>query len=248
MTVHPITIRICTTMKDFDACAVLQQRVWGFSELETTPSHIFMVAVRTGGLVLLASEGRRPVGFASGFAAMREGRAFFHSDMVGVLPQYQNRGIGRMLKLKQREEMLRRGCELIEWTFDPLALRNALLNITRLGIVSRRYIPNAYGSTSSPLHANLPTDRLVAEWWLRSERVEKILSRQNQSLSPQAVRISIPSDIAELRQRNVRKAKQVQSVMRRQFLHYFEQGFTVTGFELSGSFGTYLLEPGTNVH
>ena len=75
--------------------------------------------------------------------------------MLGVLPEYRNAGIGRRLKLRQREEALARGIELIEWTFDPLELKNAFFNIERLGAIVRRYTENQYGITASPLHGGL---------------------------------------------------------------------------------------------
>ena len=75
----------------------------------------------------------------------------------------------------QREEALARGFELIEWTFDPLEIKNAYLNIEKLGAIARRYTINQYGITSSPLQGGLPTDRLIAEWWLKSKRVETLL-------------------------------------------------------------------------
>src|SRR5205085_1868843 len=87
------------------------------------------------------------------------GQPYLHSHMLGVLPEYHNARIGRRLKLRQREEALSRGIALIEWTFDPLELKNAFLNIQRLGAIVRHYYPNQYGTTSSPLHGGLPTDR-----------------------------------------------------------------------------------------
>ncbi len=63
----------------------------------------------------------------------------------------------------------------MEWTFDPLEIKNAYLNIERLGAIARRYHVNQYGLTSSPLQGGLPSDRLVAEWWLKSKRVESLL-------------------------------------------------------------------------
>ena len=95
--------------------------------------------------------------------------------MLAVRLGYRNSGLGRRIKLLQREEALAHGFELIEWTFDPLEMKNAHLNLERLGAIARRYNINQYGTTGSPLHGGLPTDRLVAEWWLRSKRVETLL-------------------------------------------------------------------------
>ena len=96
--------------------------------------------------------------------------------MLAVAPEYRNRGVGKMLKLAQREDALARGIELIEWTFDPLEAKNAFFNIEKLGAIVRRYTPDFYGASTSPLHGNLPTDRLHAEWWLRTARVRSLLS------------------------------------------------------------------------
>src|SRR6266446_6786681 len=95
--------------------------------------------------------------------------------MLGVRKEHRNSGLGRRLKLLQREDALSRGIELIEWTFDPLEIKNSYLNIEKLGAIARRYNINQYGMTSSPLQGGLPSDRLVAEWWLKSKRVDSIL-------------------------------------------------------------------------
>ena len=115
-------------------------------------------------------------GFVLAYPGIRDGRPYLHSHMAAVLPEFRDLGIGRRLKLVQREDALARGIPLIEWTFDPLQTKNAYFNICRLGAVARRYLTDVYGSTSSPLHAGLPTDRLVAEWHLESERVVDILT------------------------------------------------------------------------
>src|SRR5207248_178956 len=84
---------------------------------------------------------------------------YLHSHMTGVLSNCRDRGVGRMLKLFQRDEALSRGIRLIQWTFDPLELRNAHFNLNRLGAICRQYLPNLYGTTTSPLHRGLATDR-----------------------------------------------------------------------------------------
>src|SRR5208283_845949 len=98
-------------------------------------------------------------------------KTYLHSHMLGVLPEYRDAGIGRTLKLTQRDEARARGIDLIEWTFDPLEIKNAFFNIERLGAIVRRFVLNQYGTTSSPLNAGLPTDRCTAEWWISSPRV-----------------------------------------------------------------------------
>ena len=99
----------------------------------------------------------------------REGLPAFPD--VGVQQDFRRRGIGKALKLAQRDEAIRRGIQRIEWTFDPLEIHNAYFNLERLGVICRRYIADAYGPSTSSLHGRLPTDRLVAEWHLTSPRV-----------------------------------------------------------------------------
>ncbi len=237
-----IQVRAMQEAREMGVCVGLQQRIWGYTPLDTVPDQIFIVAKKTGGQVLTAYDGETPVGFALAFAARREGLSYLHSHMVGVLPDYQNRGVGRLLKLGQREDALERGINLIEWTFDPLQLKNAHFNIERLGAIVRHYIPNLYGRTSSPLHAGLPTDRLVAEWWLRSQRVEDVLAGNPQSMRPDCDRIGIPANIRQICRDDPQTAEKIQSNVREQFLADIAHGRAAVGFEFNQERGTYLLE------
>src|SRR5215469_7027298 len=171
-----VTIRHCHTVPEFDQMVDLEIVVWGFGERDVVPSQMYVVAAKIGGQVLGAFLDDKMVGFTLAYPGIRDGRPYLHSHMAAVLPEYRDLGIGRQLKLAQRDDALARGIPLIEWTFDPLQTRNAYFNICRLGVVVRRYLLDVYGSTSSPLHCGLPTDRLVAEWHLASQRVKDILA------------------------------------------------------------------------
>ncbi|MEO6912229.1 MAG: GNAT family N-acetyltransferase, partial [Edaphobacter sp.] len=160
-----------TSLEHFERCVALQLAVWGYSDGDVIPSRVFLVAQRIGGQVIGAFDGDTIVGFAMALPGYRDGRSYLHSHMLAVLPEYRNAGLGRRLKLAQREDAIARGFDLMEWTFDPLEIKNAHLNIARLGAIVRRYRADFYGPSSSPLQGGLPTDRLYAEWWLRSPRV-----------------------------------------------------------------------------
>jgi predicted GNAT superfamily acetyltransferase len=237
-----IQIRALEDAQEMGVCVDLQQRIWGYAPLDTVPDQIFIVAKKTGGQVLTAYDGDVPVGFALAFAATREGLTYLHSHMVGVVEEYQNRGVGRLLKLAQREDALERGINLIEWTFDPLQLKNAHFNIERLGAIVRHYIPNLYGRTSSPLHAGLPTDRLVAEWWVGSQRVEDVLAGKSHQVSSHCARIAIPAGIRQICRDEPQSAEKAQSNVREQFLANIANGRSAVGFEFDKVQGTYLLE------
>ena len=72
-------------------------------------------------------------------------------------------GIGRQLKELQRGTLAARRVTRVLWTFDPLQARNAHLNINRLGVRVTEYVVNMYGTTRSPLHFGIATDRLIVE-------------------------------------------------------------------------------------
>jgi predicted GNAT superfamily acetyltransferase len=215
----------------------LEIRVWGFAERDVVPSQMYVVAAKIGGQVLGAFAGGTMAGFALAYPGIRHGKPYLHSHMVAVLPEFRDLGLGRQLKLAQREEALARGIPLIEWTFDPLQTKNAYFNICRLGAVARRYLTDVYGSTSSPLHAGLPTDRLVAEWYLDSPRVVDTLTGKAAARAPrvESVRIAVDGASPEV-------VAQVQAETREQFQKLFAAGYTVTGFEREPGGGSYILE------
>jgi len=244
-------VRNLHRLEDFERCIELERRVWGGADIDVVPLPIFVVSAEVGGQVLGAYAGREMVGFTLAMPGVRRGKPFLHSHMTAVVPEYQNRGVGRLLKMAQREEAIARGIPLVEWTFDPLELRNAYFNVERLGAIVRRYLPNCYGITTSPLHGGLPTDRLVAEWWLRSPRVEAALAgNRGEGIGERekaAVRIEVPKEIGELRQTDAAEAARIQSRIREEFVAAFRNGLAVTGFVVDENQGTYLLNEAKDV-
>lgn len=228
-----IELRRCHGIEEFRACVALQKEVWNFTDAELVPLRMFVVADKVGGQVMGAFEGDAMVGFALSVPGVRSGHSYLHSHMLAVRKDHRNGGLGRRLKLMQREDALARGIELIEWTFDPLEIKNAYLNIEKLGAIMRRYNINQYGITSSPLQGGLPSDRLIAEWWLKSKRVKTLLETgKNPAISSEAS-IEVPAEIyqwkAAVETRG--KAREVQERNREQFLRLFVQGLAVLGYE-----------------
>jgi predicted GNAT superfamily acetyltransferase len=223
------------------SCMNLQKRVWRGSDLDVVPHNIFVVAGRAGGLVLGAFERDNLVGFALAFPAVRQAHVYLHSHMTAVEPEFQGQGIGKRLKLAQRQYALARGFDLIEWTFDPLQPGNANFNIVHLGAIVREYLPNCYGSTTSALDSGLPTDRLVAEWWIREPRVEQILEGRPQPTT-QARRARVPRRIREICATDAEAARRIQRELRRELEELFQRSFAITGFERDAEYDSYLLE------
>lgn len=239
-----VEVRLCRGLDELNACVALQKEVWNFSDADLIPLRLFVVAEKIGGQVIGAFDAGQVVGFAMSIPGERGGKPYLHSHMLAVRESYRDCGIGRRLKLFQRDDALARGFELIEWTFDPLEIKNAWLNIEKLGAIARRYNLNQYGISSSPLQGGLPTDRLVAEWWLRSERVQTLLKTGKHPAAEAEMAVTVPAEIyawkTSPQDRN--KAEQVQSRNRELFLDAFSRGLAVVGFErdVMGN-GTFLL-------
>jgi predicted GNAT superfamily acetyltransferase len=238
----PITIRPLDQQEEFRACVALQSSVWQFQELDLIPRRVFTVARAIGGQVMGAFAGDQLVGFAMALPGIRNGHPYLHSHMLAVQPQYRNHGIGTQLKWAQRADALARGIDLIEWTFDPLVLKNAYVNIEKLGAVARRYTPDFYGVSSSALHGGMPTDRLHAEWWLRSERARRMENNLPQVQCPLSETITV-TDIDNAEHKLTREeAISVQTCLRDRLLAAFAKKLTVLRFQVQpdGS-GTYQL-------
>jgi predicted GNAT superfamily acetyltransferase len=234
-TTGAVTIRQCEALAEMQSCFALQKEVWKFSDADLIPVRMFVVATKIGGQVIGAFDANDNdlVGFAIAIPGTRNGRSYLHSHMLAVRQEYRNAGLGRKLKLSQRDDALARGFDLMEWTFDPLEIKNAYLNIEKLGAISRRYNVNQYGITSSPLQGGLPTDRLVAEWWMKSERVEEILAGSRPPIFECRERIEVPAEIYEWKTAPTTSAQAlaVQEKNRDQFKHAFDGGLSVLGYQ-----------------
>jgi predicted GNAT superfamily acetyltransferase len=124
----------------------------------------------------------------------------------------------------------------MEWTFDPLEIKNAFLNIHKLGAVVCGYRVNFYGVSSSRLQGGLPTDRLLAEWELESPRVKAIAESDGaggQVLEERILdRIKVPASIYQWKASETgrERALAIQLENRRRFQEAFSQGLAVLGF------------------
>ena len=246
-----IRIAPANALADYERCVEIQLAVWGYSDGDLIPKRVFIVANSIGGQVIGAFHRDVMVGFAMALPGYRDGKPYLHSHMLAVLPKYRNFGLGRRMKLAQRDDALARGFDRMEWTFDPLEIKNAHLNIVRLGAITRRYLPNFYGPSTSALQGGLPTDRLVAEWWLRSQRVRRTLGEisQSEETTPTAEaleRVEVPHLTAQWKrnpdQRNLAEALQTRN--RLALESAFGRGLAVTGYQRTpDGDGCFLLGP-----
>jgi predicted GNAT superfamily acetyltransferase len=228
------TIRICNTFEDYEKCIELQRKVWHLRDIDITPLRIYVISQNAGGFTLgaFSSEGEM-IGFLHTLPAVGERREFiYYSHMLAIVPEMQNSGLGREMKLRQRERALENRVPYLIWTFDPLQSRNAHLNINKLGCIIRRYKINFYSSSmASVFDANVESDRLMAEWWISSPRVEAAIAGRRPDFPPDAPFVEVPYDIASVRAHNLDAVREWRNKTREQFQSVFGRGLVCTGFE-----------------
>lgn len=232
MTSAAIAIHDLKSEDEFRELVHVQESIWGFSPIDLLPVRFFVVASKIGGQVFGAYNAGRLIAFCLAIPGLKPGnKPYLHSHMLGVLPEYRDSGLGRRLKMHQREKALARGLNLIEWTFDPLEIKNAYFNIERLGAIVRTYNRNQYGATSSQLGGGLPTDRCLAEWWI-AQPCERGVVHEG---------VRLPLDIAEIRRAEPERARAIQLELAEDFEAAFAKGLAVIGVERDGTWFTYLL-------
>lgn len=189
MAVH---IRDLHGIDDYRRVVALEQEIWGYTDLaDIVTLPVFIITVKRGGILLGAFDDTgRMVGFAFSLVGLKGGRPVQWSHMMGVVEDYRRSGLGRALKLAQRDRAMAAGFDLMEWTFDPLQALNAHLNFCRLGVVCREYARDVYGESTSALHRGTPTDRFVVEWHLRDPHVERRVSRTGGGLHVRATEVA----------------------------------------------------------
>jgi predicted GNAT superfamily acetyltransferase len=167
-----VEIRTLTQIADMLPIEGLQHAIWGYDK--PYPARLLLVIAETGGQVLGAYWQGRMIGFS--FMLYARGHpgegSYFHSQLVGVLPEHRDRNVGFLIKGAQRQYALDLGLDKIEWTFDPLQGRNGYFNVRKLGTVIRRYRPDYYGQLDSTFTRAIASDRCFAEWFVRTPRVE----------------------------------------------------------------------------
>lgn len=248
-----ITIRRAESIDDYRACQQAQRRSWGIvDDSYIVPLATMVGAQLHGGLVLGAflPDGSA-AGFSFGFLGRVGGRLCLYSQLTGIVPEYQSRGLGAKLKYAQRDIAKAEGLPCIAWAFDPLQAGNARFNLNKLGAAATRYIDNMYGFRTDALNAGVPTDRLIVEWEtcetsaripLADDEIDRIPHLTDDVVPPRGetrLLVDIPADIARLRRERPEEAELWRQDVRREFLAAFGAGYAAVGFVR----GSYVLEP-----
>ena len=240
-----VLIRECTTIEEFDACVRLQREVFGMPDLELSPRRHLIVSRLAGGWILGAFAGEELAGFVHHLVAVRGEEIIGYSHMMAVSAAYQNRGLGARLKWAQRERALAEGRDFIRWTFEPMQARNAHFNLNRLGAVVRSYAVNFYGwdagteAFADGKQFNIDSDRLIAQWELRTPRVEQIARGERPVRAPAAT-VEIPPDWKRLRLEDGLTAQSELLRVRSEFQKHFAAGLVCAGFDRDAARPCYL--------
>lgn len=240
-----IEIRECVSLDDLSACVQLQRDVFALPEVELSPVRHLIVTKNAGGFTLGAYDGDRLIGFVLSVPAFMRGERAFYSHMTAVDPEYQSFGIGGRLKWAQRDRSIAEGVNYVKWTFEPVKARNAYFNLEKLGAIMSEYQENFYGidyTTAPGSKIGLASDRLFAEWYLRSPKVEALAAGEKfeETREPQ-VEVTIMPDWAGLVESDPEAALAAQHRIRGEFLEAFANGCVARGFRRDEQKPAYLL-------
>jgi predicted GNAT superfamily acetyltransferase len=249
-----IVYRRASSLADYRACQEAQRSAWGIvDDGYLIPIASMVGANLHGGMVLgafMPSGQAAAMSFA--FLGRVESRLCLYSQLTGVIPEYQSRGIGNQLKQFQRELARREEIPRIAWAFDPLQAGNAYFNLSRLGAVATRFIPDMYGKRTDSLSAGAAaTDRLIVEWDTDERTQPPVIDDSalthvpsllkmnspepgsepapmavNTSIDAPTLLLEIPDSIARLRREQPVIAEQWRDAVRQAFTWAFNSGYT----------------------
>lgn len=255
-TVH---VRPLTSVEDGRACVDLQRHVWGWDQADVVPATLLHVVEYVGGLAAGAFDQHGALlGFVFGISGVRDGQLAHWSHMLGVRESARNMGVGRMLKEYQRDTLAALGITSIYWSFDPLMAKNAYFNLNRLGAKVVDYVPDMYGTTDSPLHYGLATDRLVvclatsgpppapvtlppherAPVLTAFPRLRDVTMPAGER-TPETALIEIPADVLEVMGRSRAIARTWRQTVREHFQWALSRGYTISGVETNATDGRF---------
>ncbi len=219
-----IEFRELRTAAELVAMPVLEARVWG--DVDLVAVNLLVATISEGGMAIGAFAGDRLVGSVYGFATHEP--HVLHSHYLAVDPDYRRTGLGVALKQRQRNWCLANGRTAMRWTFDPLQLGNAHLNMRSLGAVGVEYHSNFYGPMGG-INGGLPSDRLVVEWDLVGQRL----------VGAESVEVAVPPVTADEIANAVQQALHARVALRDAMQPLLGDGWLVTDVDRAGR--TYTL-------
>jgi predicted GNAT superfamily acetyltransferase len=235
-----LIIRDLQGMAEFHAAEDLQRDVWGPDD-KIDPGDLMMVIQAEGGLAAGAFLDGRLVGYVFAFPTATPGVQ--HSHRLAVRAEARGLGLGLKLKLYQASWCLERGIHHVRWTYDPLRLPNAALNIGRLGATAATYHRDYYGVMGG-INAGTASDRLLADWRLDGDRFARCRAGAPMLTAEEAAaarRIALPADFAGLLTADPAAAAAERLRLRQEIEAAFAAGLVIAGVDVRAP--AYLLTP-----
>lgn len=220
-----IDIRTLDTVDAIHEAARVLDRVWG--ERGTMPANILRALEHAGNYVVGLYDGDEMIGASAAFFGPPAARSL-HSHITGIVDGHQGRGLGRLLKLHQRDWALERGVGRITWTFDPLIPRNAHFNLAVLGARVTEYLVNQYGEMDDEVNRGDESDRLMVSWALAEPAAP-----QPQDAEITGV-VAVPGDVETLRRNDPAAAAAWRVRVRDELRGHLASGRRIGGFDRRG--------------
>jgi predicted GNAT superfamily acetyltransferase len=160
MTHTQFTVQNTRSREIFREASALYARVFGYTSVDHSlnPKLLSAIVANGGAAVAATTAENSLVGFAYGFVGFDGSRPYLYSQAAFIDPDYQSKGIGRLLKQAQRDIATDAGLSSMRWAFDPVLARNAHFNLDVLGARGVRFAPRYYDESF--------TDRLIVDWAL----------------------------------------------------------------------------------
>ncbi len=259
-----VRLRTLRSVKEMSQLVELQRVIWGYGQPDRDfpyPARALFAVAESGGHVAGAFVNQVAVGFSVAWIGIDplSQKPYLHSQIMGVLEEYRDLGIGFHLKGFQRDFALQATLDLIKWTFDPMYSSNANLNVRKLGALIQAYQPHYYGEVQSHFTHGLATDRVWANWYIASQRVKQRLAippsplEQKPSLvqvtpvaqdekgrkslldpllgcSERELLVEIPDDFGAICEESQSLAADWQAKIGKTFQHYLSQGYLTADF------------------
>jgi predicted GNAT superfamily acetyltransferase len=213
-----IQLRELTTADELAVLPEFERRVWG-GEAEAVSVNMLVATLIEGGMALGAFDGDRVVGAVYGFAT-REPHVL-HSHYMAVDPGYRRHGLAVRLKQAQRSWCLDHGYTTMRWTYDPLQVANAHLNLRVLGAVGVTYHTNHYGELGG-INGSLPSDRVTVRW---------DLDLHARPLSAESRSVTVPELAPDAISSSAREAHTARHIVREALLPLMEDGWCLVDME-----------------
>ena len=230
---------------------------WGMPDLSAALKDTINAMRFHGGLVLAAYSGSKIIGMQFSFPGYRKGKVYLYSHMTGVSEDNKYSGVGRMLKLYQKEWALDHSFDLIAWTYDPVRSLNAYFNLAKLGAISRNLLHNFYGTMEDSLNRGIPTHRLVAEWWIKKDKFYPIPQHDEYAIieksgSPifnydlderelKVITVGLPTDFSEIQKNDLSSAVRIKQSISSILEDLFSRGYIAFDFLKREETSSYVL-------